>query len=125
MADRTTGGDIMKTAMTMLAATALALPAGPSLALANQASAVQSGAALDRAFVIGRWGPDAACSQVVEFHADGRVTPPDGASWSLTGNRLTMTIPGRPTVTTTRTRLGGNMTATRLDGTTFTMFRCR
>jgi hypothetical protein len=54
------------------------------------------------------------------------VTPPDGSSWTLTGNRLTMALPGRPVVATTLTRTGENiMTATRRDGTTFTMFRCR
>jgi hypothetical protein len=99
--------------------------ANPALALENQASAVPPGTAVDRAFVIGRWGPDAACSQVVEFHADGSVTPPSGASWTLAGNRLTMTLPGRPVVTTTLTRIGDNMTATRRNDTTFTMFRCR
>jgi hypothetical protein len=97
----------------------------PSPASENQASAAPSGGAPDRAFLIGRWGPDAACSQVVEFHADGSVTPPQGASWTLTGNRLAMSLPGRPVVTTTLTRLGDNMTATRRDDTTFTMFRCR
>ncbi|HEV7659193.1 MAG TPA: hypothetical protein VGO55_05040 [Allosphingosinicella sp.] len=98
----------------------------PSLVgLENQASVASVDAGVDRAFVIGRWGPDAACSQVVEFHADGSVTPPEGASWTLAGNRLTMTLPGRPVVTTTLTRIGQNMTATRRDDTTFTMFRCR
>jgi hypothetical protein len=98
---------------------------GPSLGLENQASAAPPGAAPDRAFVIGRWGPDAECSQVVEFHADGSVTPPEGASWTLAGNRLTMSLPGRPVVTTTLTRIGANMTATRRNGSTFTMYRCR
>lgn len=115
----------MKIAMTMLTAVALVLATGPSLALETQAPAAPPAAALDRAFVIGRWGPDAECSQVVEFHADGSVTPPDGASWTLAGNLLTMALPGRPVVTTTLTRIGENMTATRRDGTTFTMFRCR
>jgi hypothetical protein len=115
----------MKIAMTMLTAAALILATGPSLALDAQAPAAPPAAAVDRAFVIGRWGPDAECSQVVEFHADGRVTPPEGSSWTLTGNRLTMSLPGRPVVSTTLMRLGRHMTATRLDGTTFTMFRCR
>lgn len=100
--------------------------ANPSLVLENQASVAPSGAAPDRAFVIGRWGPDAACSQVVEFHADGSVTPPEGASWTMAGNRLTMSLPGRPVVTTTLSRVNDNeMTATRRTGSTFSMFRCR
>ncbi|MEA3015262.1 MAG: hypothetical protein QOD42_3807 [Sphingomonadales bacterium] len=128
----------MKIARAMLTAAALVLTTGVaagagteadaslSPAQEDQASAAAPGAALDRAFVIGRWGPDAACSQIVEFHADGSVTPPQGSSWTMTGNRLTMSLPGRPVVTTTLTRINDNeMTATRLDGSTFTMFRCR
>ena len=110
----------MKIAMTMLTAATLVLTTGAALALEIQTSVTPA-----RAFVIGRWGPDATCSRVVEFHADGSVTPPEGARWTLTGNRLTMTLPGRPVVTTTLTRFGENMTAARRDGTTFTMFRCR
>jgi hypothetical protein len=116
-------------AMTMLTAAALVLASGTGSGSGNEAagnlSLGQGNQAPDRAFVIGRWGPDAACSQVVEFHADGSVTPPRGASWTMTGNRLTMTLPGLPVVTTTLTRMGENMTATRRDGSTFTMFRCR
>lgn len=52
--------------------------------------------AVDRAFLIGRWTDSRDCDEAGEFAADGRYTNAAGAgaTWTLEGDRLTMTFPG-------------------------------
>lgn len=151
----------MKIAMTLLAATAMALAPGCSgqpapannvaapandadgtspgsgvgtgneseanlmLGLENQTSVLPEQAALDRAFMIGRWGNQGACARPFEFRADGSGGPPEGTRWSLTGDRLTVTNPGQPGATMTIVRTGDNaIRATRTDGAFIIMTRC-
>jgi hypothetical protein len=63
---------MVKVMMAILAAAALVLTTGSRQPEPAGNVVAPVDAALDRAFVIGRWGPDAACAQIVEFHADGR-----------------------------------------------------
>jgi hypothetical protein len=94
------------------------------LGMENQA-APSAGVAPDRAFVIGRWGPDGDCMQATDFHADGSATP-GGKGWTLTGDRLTITRPGRPPATSRLLRTGDNtMSVTSLDGESFSLIRCQ
>lgn len=93
------------------------------LGLENQALPT-AGVAPDRAFLIGRWGPDGDCMQATEFHADGSATP-GGKGWTLTGDRLTITRPGRPPAISTLVRTGDTtMMVTNVDGATFSLIRC-
>jgi hypothetical protein len=52
--------------------------------------------AVDRAFLIGRWTDARDCDEAGEFAADGRFTNAAGlsATWSLDGDRLTVTFAG-------------------------------
>jgi len=52
--------------------------------------------AVDRAFLIGRWTDARDCDEAGEFAADGRFTNAAGvgATWSLEGDRLTVTFAG-------------------------------
>ncbi len=52
--------------------------------------------AVDRAFLIGRWTDSRDCEEAGEFAADGRYTNAAGvgASWTLEGDRLTVTFAG-------------------------------
>jgi hypothetical protein len=51
---------------------------------------------VDRAFLIGRWTDARDCDEAGEFAADGRYTNAAGvgASWTLEGDRLTVTFAG-------------------------------
>jgi hypothetical protein len=51
---------------------------------------------VDRAFLIGRWTDARDCHTAGEFTADGRYTNTTGqsASWTLEGDRLTLTFDG-------------------------------
>jgi hypothetical protein len=52
--------------------------------------------AVDRAFLIGRWTDSRDCDEAGAFAADGRYTNAAGvgATWTLDGDRLTVTFPG-------------------------------
>jgi hypothetical protein len=52
--------------------------------------------AVDRAFLIGRWTDARDCDEAGEFAADGRYTNAAGvgATWTLEGDRLTVTFAG-------------------------------
>jgi hypothetical protein len=75
--------------------TAVADTAKPGSAPTAEASADagSGGAALDRAYMVGRWTDDGDCSATTEFRADGTFLFPwgDTGQWTLDGDRLTLT----------------------------------
>ena len=107
----------MKTKTALLALTALVLVSGCNRGAGNNAAAANSAASntatsnasnasasaatpaggpVDRAFIAGTWGLDAACQATFTFTADGTVTSPSGrGQWTLEGRTLTVTENGR------------------------------
>ena len=54
---------------------------------ANNAAPVSTGP-VDQAFLVGRWGVNGDCSQVMEFKADGTATPPEGSTYAISGSTV-------------------------------------
>jgi len=54
--------------------------------------AAAGGAALDRAFIVGRWTDNEDCDNAIEFTQDGRFIAANGGTglWNLDGDELTM-----------------------------------
>jgi hypothetical protein len=96
----------------------------PEAAPANAAAATPAGAALDRAFLIGRWGVAGDCTQVMEFAADGTATPPAGSHWTVSGDQVTVTNPGGTPDAKTVVRTGDDSMTVSGGGNTIAMTRC-
>ena len=84
-----------------------------------------NGQAVDAAFLTGRWGTDASCSKAIEFRADGTVTPPEGSSYALAGDVVTIASPGRPPDAKTVARTGADSMTVTGGGTTTALTRCK
>ena len=80
---------------------------------------------VDAAFLTGRWGTDSTCAQAIEFRADGTVTPPEGSTYAIAGNVVTVSSPGQPPDPKTVTRTGENGMTVSGGGSTVTLTRCR
>ena len=91
---------------------------------ANEAAATPAGAAVDRAFLIGRWGVAGDCTQVMEFAADGTATPPAGSHWTVSGDQVTVTNPGGTPDAKTVVRTGDDSMTVSGGGNTIAMTRC-
>jgi hypothetical protein len=89
---------------------------------ANETAA--TGGAIDRAFLIGRWGVDGDCSQVMEFAEDGTANPPPGSHWTMAGDQVTVTNPGGTPDTKTVARTGADAMSVSGEGATLNMTRC-
>lgn len=137
----------MKIKAALLAMTALALVTGCSKAGQNNAATAnapapavetvnapeaaptanetaETGATIDRAFMIGRWGVSGDCSQVMEFAEDGTATPPEGSRWTMTGDQVTVTNPAGEPDTKTVARTGADSMSVTGGGATLSMTRC-
>jgi|SRR5687767_2262617 len=90
---------------------------------ANQSAG--TGDTVDAAFLTGRWGTDGSCSQSIEFRADGTVTPPEGSSYAIAGNVVTIASPGRPPDAKTVARTGADSMTVTGGGSTTALTRCR
>lgn len=91
---------------------------------ANEGAAAEGGQ-VDEAFLIGRWGLNGNCAQVMEFKEDGVATPPEGSRWSLAGNVITVTNPGGRPEPQTVTRTGDDaFTMVMAGGASVNMTRC-
>ena len=84
----------------------------------------EAGGTIDRAFMVGRWGVDGDCSQVMEFAEDGTATPPAGSRWTMTGDQVTVTNPGGAPDTKTVARTGDDAMTVSGGGATLNMTRC-
>ena len=144
----------MKMRMTLLAVTALALATGCSrggsannVAAGNTSNATapantaapaasnstaeaaggeaEGGGTVDVGFLTGRWGLNGDCSQTMEFRTDGTVIPPEGSTYTVSGNIVTVTDPGRPPDPKTVTRTGDDSMTVSGGGTSVNMTRCR
>jgi hypothetical protein len=131
----------MKMSVTFLAMTAVAMTAGCSrggssnnVAAGNSAAnaaapaaSAAGGAAVDVAFLTGRWAENGDCAQAREFRADGTFGPPEGSTYTLSGNTLTMNLnevgasPGPFTVA----RTGDDAMTLAASGSSVTLTRCR
>ena len=106
------------------AATAAA-PAAPAAGnAAGSAAAPASTGPVDQAFLVGRWGVNGDCSQVMEFKADGTASPPDGSTYTISGDTVTVTNPGGPPDPKTVTRTGDDAMTVSGGGTSMNMTRC-
>jgi len=83
------------------------------------------GNAVDAAFLTGRWGTDGSCAKSIEFRADGTVTPPEGSSYAVSGNVVTVASPGRPPDPKTVTRTGDDSMTVTGGGSTTALTRCK
>ena len=93
---------------------------------APSANTGSAAGAIDRAFVIGRWGVAGDCSETMEFRDDGTVAgPADGARWSLDGSRLVISDGEGNSDTRTVTRTGADEMSVTDAGETMRMTRCR
>lgn len=104
-----------------------AAPANASNAAeaADAGEAGESGGAVDVAFLTGRWGIAGDCAQTMEFRADGTVTPPDGSTYAIAGNVVTVSSPGQPPDPKTVTRTGDDAMTVSGGGMSMNMTRCR
>jgi hypothetical protein len=91
---------------------------------ANEAAATPAAGTLDRAFLIGRWGVNGDCSQVMEFAEDGTASPPAGSHWSIAGDQVTVTNPGSAPDTKTVARTGDDAMTVSGGGAALSMTRC-
>ena len=92
----------------------------------NESAAAGGGGTVDIAFLTGRWGMEGNCAQTMEFRADGTATPPEGSTYAIAGNVVTVTSPGQPPDPKTVTRTGDDaMTVSGGGGMTMNMTRCR
>ena len=67
------------------------------------------GGAVDVAFLTGRWGINGDCAQTMEFRADGTVSPPEGSTYTIAGNVVTVSEPGPAARPEDRHRAPGTM----------------
>lgn len=95
----------------------------PEAAAAGNEAAT-AGGAVDRAFLVGRWGVDGDCSQVMEFAEDGTATPPAGSRWTMAGDQVTVTNPGGAPDTKTVARTGDDAMTVSGGGASLNMTRC-
>lgn len=101
-------------------------PAGGNASAGNSAAPAPTGAPVDEAFLIGRWGREGDCNQTLEFRAGGVAFPPEGSRWSMAGNVVTVTTPGAQPEPRTVARMGTDrMTVSGGEGTPLTLTRCR
>lgn len=98
-------------------------PAGNDAAAADDTAG--EGGTVDVAFLTGRWGMDGDCAMTMEFRADGTMTPPDGSTYAIAGNVVTVTSPGQPPDAKTVTRTGDDAMTVSGGGQTMNMTRCR
>jgi hypothetical protein len=89
------------TSSTGNAATNAAAPAntGAPAAPANTASAAPpagSGAPVDQAWLVGKWGGNGDCTRVMDFRADGTVVEPGdlNGTYTISGSTVTINTPG-------------------------------
>jgi hypothetical protein len=92
-------------------------------AAGNAAAPVSTGP-VDQAFLVGRWGVNGDCSQVMEFKADGTATPPEGSTYAISGSTVTVTNPGQAPDPKTVTRTGDDAMTVSGGGTSMNMTRC-
>jgi hypothetical protein len=92
----------------------------------DSAEAAESGGGgtVDVAFLTGRWGLGGDCSQTMEFRADGTASPPEGSTYTVSGNVVTVTDPGRPPDPRTVTRTSDDSMTVSGNGSTMTLTRC-
>ena len=81
--------------------------------------------AVDAAFLTGRWGTDSSCAQAIEFRADGTVTPPEGSSYAIAGNVVTVASPGQPPDPKTVTRTGDDSMTVSSGASSTNLTRCK
>ena len=91
---------------------------------AGTAAAPASTGPVDQAFLVGRWGVNGDCSQVMEFKADGTATPPEGSTYAISGSTVTMTSPGQAPDPKTVTRTGDDAMTVSGGGSSTNMTRC-
>lgn len=85
----------------------------------------EGGGTVDVAFLTGRWGMSGDCSQTMEFRADGTASPPEGSTYTISGNVVTVTDPGRAPDPRTVTRTGDDAMTVSGGGNTVNLTRCR
>jgi hypothetical protein len=103
-----------------------AAPANAGNTAADAGDAGEGGGVVDIAFLTGRWGMNGDCSHTMEFRADGTTSPPEGSTYTVEGNVVTVTDPGRPPDPRTVTRTGDDsMTVSGGSGPSMNMTRCR
>ncbi|MET1110414.1 MAG: hypothetical protein ABWX67_02695, partial [Allosphingosinicella sp.] len=68
---------------------------------------------------------DSGCAKAIEFRADGTVTPPEGSSYAISGNVVTVASPGRPPDPKTVTRTGDDSMTIAGGGSTTALTRCK
>ena len=58
---------------------------------------VTTGGGFDSSMLVGRWGDNGNCAQVIEFFANGTFQAPNGGrgNWRLVGDRLTLSAGSR------------------------------
>jgi len=101
-------------------------PAGGNASAGNSAAPAPTGAPVDEAFLIGRWGREGDCNQTLEFRAGGAAFPPEGSRWSMAGNVVTVTTPGGQPEPRTVARTGNDrMTVSGGEVPPLTLTRCR
>lgn len=121
-----TPGNVTVTTNGLGNGSAPAAPAAPTNSAASDGAAGggASGGTVDVAFLTGRWGMNGDCSQTMEFRADGTASPPEGSTYTVSGNVVTVTDPGRPPDPRTVTRTGDDSMTVSGGGMTMNMTRC-
>jgi hypothetical protein len=108
-------------------AAAPANTAAPAPAPAGNTAAAEGegGGTVDAAFLTGRWGINGDCAMTMEFRADGTATPPEGSTYAIEGNVVTVTSPGQAPDPRTVTRTGDDAMTVSGGGQAMNMTRCR
>lgn len=120
--NNTTAGNSAGNAAAPANATA---PAAADNSAGEAAADGESGGSVDVAFLTGRWGMNGDCAMTMEFRADGTATPPEGSTYTVEGNVVTVTSPGQPPDPRTVTRTGDDAMTVSGGGQTMNMTRCR
>ena len=107
------------------AAPANAVAPAPAGNTADAGEADGEGGAVDAAFLTGRWGINGDCAMTMEFRADGTATPPEGSTYTIEGNVVTITSPGQAPDPRTVTRTGDDAMTVSGGGQAMNMTRCR
>ena len=59
----------------------------------NDAEPTADSNAVTRDWLVGRWATSGDCATAIEYKADGSFPALSGATWTLSGDRLTTNIP--------------------------------
>ena len=117
-----------------LASAVVALPAcgggnedkggGNTATAASKSGGDETASAGTNSWIVGRWGEGGNCTDTIEFMSDGRaVIEGDQATWSLSGQTLTLTADGE-SETATAQQTGDNQLSLILGSRTETFTRC-